>query len=162
MHSYILSSHSYGLDNIAHFYDVAFTEEEQRMNELIDSHLQLPTKLKPYFVAASEALVAKLRSEKTFEGITVTSSGFYAPQGRRLRLALATNELNEKLGSFDYNDLKVNNFEMESSALFFLGKALGPQVTTICLGIANRQNQQFSKGYATEMDELIQYVLERI
>lgn len=162
VHSYILSSHSYGLDNIAHFYDVAFSAEEQRMNELIDTHLQLPSKLKPYFVSASEELVAKLRSEKTFEGITVTSSGFYAPQGRRLRLALATNQLNEKLGSFDYNGLKVNNFEMESSALFFLGKALGHQVTTICLGIANRPNQQFSKGYATEMDELIQYVLEKI
>lgn len=162
VHSFILSSHSYGLDNIAHFYDVDFTAEEKDLNDKIDAHLDLPAKLKPYFISADESLVAKLRSEKTFEGITVTSSGFYAPQGRKLRLGLSTTDLNEKLGEFRHNGLKVNNFEMESSALFFLGKALGHKATTICLGIANRPNQQFSKGYAKEMDELIQYVLERI
>ncbi|MFN5416721.1 MAG: nucleoside phosphorylase [Flavobacteriia bacterium] len=162
VHSYILSSHSYGLDNIAHFYDVDFTTEEKAINGKIDAHLALPEKLKPYFISADESLVAKLRSEKTFEGITVTSSGFYAPQGRKLRLDLATTDLNERLGEFNHNGLKVNNFEMESSALFFLGKALGHKATTICLGIANRPNQQFSKGYAKEMNELIEYVLERI
>lgn len=162
VHSYILSSHSYGLDNIAHFYDVDFTAEEKELNDKIDAHLDLPAKLKPYFISADESLVAKFRSEKTFEGITVTSSGFYAPQGRKLRLGLSTTDLNEKLGEFRHNGLKVNNFEMESSALFFLGKALGHKATTICLGIANRPNQQFSKGYAKEMDELIQYVLDRI
>lgn len=162
VHSYILSSHAYGLDNIAHFYDVQLSAEEQEMNDLLDRHLQLPAKIKPYFVSADESLLAKMRSDKTFEGITVTSSGFYAPQGRKLRLELATNQLNEKLGSFKHEGLKVNNFEMESSALFFLGKALGHKATTICLGIANRPNMQFSKGYAKEMDELILYVLDRI
>lgn len=162
VHSYILSAHAYGLDNIAHFYEADLSEEEQKMNDLLDQHLQLPAKIKPYFVSADESLVDKLRSDKTFEGITVTSSGFYAPQGRKLRLDLATNQLNEKLGSFNHQGLKVNNFEMESSALFFLGKALGHKATTICLGIANRPNMQFSKGYAKEMDELIAYVLDRI
>ncbi len=162
VHSYILSAHAYGLDNIAHFYEATLSSEEEQLNELLDEHLQLPVKIKPYFVSADEGLLAKMRSEKTFEGITVTSSGFYAPQGRKLRLSLATEQLNEKLGSFRHKDLKVNNFEMESSALFFLGKALGHKATTICLGIANRPNQQFSKGYAKEMDELILYVLDRI
>jgi uridine phosphorylase len=162
VHSYILSSHSYGLDNIAHFYDVDFSQEEKEMNDKIDAYLGLPEKIKPYFVSANEELVSKLRSEKTFEGITVTSSGFYAPQGRKLRLDLSTTDLNEKLGEFNSNGLKVNNFEMESSALFFLGKALGHKATTICLGIANRPNQEFSKGYAKEMNDLILYVLDRI
>lgn len=162
VHSYILSSHAYGLDNIAHFYDAPFSEKEQELNTLIDKHLNLPEKIKPYFVAANESLLSKMRSEKTHEGITVTSSGFYAPQGRKLRLNLATNQLNEKLGSFSHNGLKVNNFEMESSALFFLAKALGHRATTICLGIANRPNMQFSKGYGKEMNELIEYVLDRI
>jgi uridine phosphorylase len=162
VHSYILSSHAYGLDNIAHFYDVEFSQEEKEMNDKIDTYLAFPEKIKPYFVSANEELVSKLRSEKTFEGITVTSSGFYAPQGRKLRLGLSTTDLNEKLGEFNSNGLKVNNFEMESSALFFLGKALGHKATTICLGIANRPNQQFSKGYAKEMNDLILYVLDRI
>ncbi|MBI2259658.1 MAG: nucleoside phosphorylase [Flavobacteriia bacterium] len=162
VHSYILSTHAYGLDNIAHFYPADFTEEEKKLNDLLDSYLQLPEKIKPYFVSASEELINKLNSEKTFKGITVTSSGFYAPQGRSLRLGLASENLNENLALFNYNGLKVNNFEMESSALFFLGKNLGHKVCTICLGIANRPNREFSKGYSKEMNELIQYVLERI
>jgi uridine phosphorylase len=162
IHSYILSAHAYGLDNIAHFYDVPFSAFEMEINGLIDKHLVLPAKLKPYFISADETMVSKLRSDKTFEGITVTSSGFYAPQGRKLRLDLSTIDLNEKLGEFNHNDLKVNNFEMESSALFFLGKALGHKATTICLGIANRPNQTFSKGYGEEMNGLIEYVLDRI
>ncbi|TNE54575.1 MAG: phosphorylase [Bacteroidetes bacterium] len=162
VHSYILSSHAYGLDNIAHFYDVSFSAQEQQLNDLLDTHLGLPEKIKPYFISASEDLVSKLRSEKTTEGITVTSSGFYAPQGRQLRLKLATSQLNEKLGDFNHQGLRVNNFEMESSALFFLGKALGHRATTICLGIANRPNGEFSKGYGKEMNELIEYVLDRI
>jgi uridine phosphorylase len=162
VHSYLLSSHAYGLDNIAHFYDVKFSEEEENLNAIIDKHLDLPTKIKPYFISANKELLTKMRSEKTFEGITVTSSGFYAPQGRKLRLPLATENLNEKLGDFNFNGLKINNFEMESSALFFLSKALGHKATTICLGIANRPKMEFSKGYTNEMNELIVYVLDRI
>lgn len=162
VHSYILSSFAYGLDNIAHFYNVSFSEEEKLLNKLLNDHLKLPDKIQPYCISANQELVTALRSEKTFEGITVTSSGFYAPQGRKLRLGLATENLNEKLGDFNCDGLKINNFEMESSALFFLAKALGHRATTICLGIANRPKQEFSKGYTQEMNDLIQYVLDRI
>lgn len=162
VHSYILSSYAYGLDNIAHFYPSNYSQAEIEIGNALSKHLALPAAIQPYFVEASKELLQKLRSEKTFEGITVTSSGFYAPQGRSLRLGLATEQLNEKLGSFSHNGLKVNNFEMESSALFFLGRSMGHKATTICLGIANRPNMQFSKGYAKEMDELIVYVLDKI
>ena len=162
VHSYILSSHAYGLDNIAHFYPAKYSSEELEIGSALSAHLNLPSAIQPYFVSASEELLQKLSSNRTFNGITVTSSGFYAPQGRKLRLGLATDLLNEKLGSFSHDGLKVNNFEMESSALFFLGRSMGHKATTICLGIANRPNMLFSKGYATEMDELIEYVLDRI
>jgi hypothetical protein len=51
---------------------------------------------------------------------------------------------------------------MESSALFSLGRAMGHECATICLGVANRPNMIFSKGYITEMRGLISYVLDRI
>ena len=70
--------------------------------------------------------------------------------------------MNEKLTSFRFLDYKVTNFEMESSALFALGKGLGHHCATICLGVANRPNNEFTKGFAKEMNELIVYVLERI
>lgn len=162
VHAYILSTHAFGLDNIAHFYDVSFTDEELKINESLMNQLNLPPKIQPYTISADENLVNALRSELTHEGITVTSSGFYAPQGRKLRLPLATQNLNENLTDFRFDNRKVTNFEMESSALFVLGKNLGHACATICLGVANRPNQQFSKGYESEMKELVQYVLDRI
>lgn len=162
VHSYILSTHAFGLDNIPHFYDVSFSEAEMELNAALMDHLQLPAKIQPYTTAADEALVQALQSEQTTQGITITSSGFYAPQGRRLRLPLATTDLNERLTSFRKGNQKVTNFEMESSALFVLGKNLGHQCATICLGVANRPNLQFSEGYEAEMKALITYVLDRI
>jgi len=162
VHSYILSTHAYGLDNVAHFYDIDFTENEKALNDSISDHLKLPEGINTYISEASHSLFNKLSSEKTKEGITVTSSGFYGPQGRQLRLKNRTSELNEKLTSFQSGDHRITNFEMESSALFSLGKALGHDCATICLGIANRPNKQFSAGYKDDMLGLIEYVLDRI
>lgn len=162
VHAYILSSHAFGLDNVAHFYDIPRDANDEVIGNALQAHLELPDKIQPYLTAANPTLFNQLSSEKTFAGITVTSSGFYAPQGRRLRLPLATTDLNERLSSFRHEQLKVINFEMESSALFALGKNLGHQCTTICLGIANRPNQEFSSGYEHEMEELVKYVLDRI
>lgn len=162
VHSYILSTHAYGLDNVAHYYDIPFTTEEHDLNLAITRAIELPGPINTYLVAASEQLVNTLTSEKTVRGITVTSSGFYGPQGRQLRLPNLTNGLNEQLTAFQHGDLRITNFEMESSALFALGKALGHECATICLGIANRPNKEFSKDYSADMMQLIEYVLERI
>jgi uridine phosphorylase len=162
VHSYILSSHAFGLDNVAHFYPIEFSSEEIAINKALTNHLNFPTTIQPYCSKASEKLLAKLRSEKTHEGITVTSSGFYGPQGRSLRLGLKNNQINERLEDFSFENLKVMNFEMESSAIFALANAMGHEAVTICLGVANRPRMEFSKGFDKEMNELIQYVLDRI
>lgn len=162
VHSYILSTHAYGLDNVAHFYEVPFTDQENELNEVISEHIQLPNKIQTYITEASHEIVDLLSSEKTENGITVTSSGFYGPQGRQLRLKNRTAHLNERLSSFQHNSHRITNFEMESSALFSLGRALGHECGTICLGIANRPNKEFSSGYNDAMKGLIQYVLDRV
>lgn len=162
VHSFILSTHAYGLDNVAHFYEIEFSQEEKTLNKAITDHIGLPEGVHTYTSKASEGLFNKLSSDKTKEGITVTSSGFYGPQGRQLRLKNRTSELNDKLSSFNSDKHRITNFEMESSALFSLGKALGHECATICLGIANRPNKEFSAGYNDDMLELIEYVLERI
>ena len=162
LHSYILSTHAFGLDNVAHFYSIQFTDEEKSICSKINEHIQLPSTIQPYLSEASKELTQRLTSDKTYKGITVTSSGFYGPQGRQLRIKNAVEGLNEKLTSFRFNDYRITNFEMESSAIFALGKAMGHSCATICLGVANRPNMQFSKGFETEMKDLITYVLDRI
>lgn len=162
VHSYILSTHALGLDNVAHYYDIPFTDEEAALNNAINQSVQLPKAIKTYLAKASENLTNLLRSEQTVEGITITSSGFYGPQGRQLRLQNRTQGLNDQLTAFAYKDMRITNFEMESSALFALGKALGHECATICLGIANRPKKDFSKDYSQYMLKLIEYVLDRI
>lgn len=162
VHSYILSTHAYGLDNVAHFYEIPFTEEEKALQQAITDHIQLPENVRPYISEAASDIVNRLNSEKTENGITITSSGFYGPQGRQLRLKNRTAHLNDRLSSFQHETHRITNFEMESSALFSLGKALGHECGTICLGIANRPNKEFSSGYQDAMLGLIEYVLERV
>jgi uridine phosphorylase len=162
VHSYILSKHALGFDNVAHFYDIDFSEDEREFNLKISEHLELPKTIQTYFASADENSFNRLFSEKTKSGITVTSSGFYGPQGRTLRIPTHLENIHLKLGSFQKDGQRVMNFEMESSALFALGKQLGHKCTTICLGVANRPNLQFSKGYENEMKGLIEYTLDRI
>lgn len=162
LHTYILSEHAIGLDNIAHFYQIPYSESEQQNSVLLNQQLGLPENVVPYFIDATPHLVNRLSSEKTISGVTITSSGFYGPQGRELRAKKRVQNMNEQIENTTIAGKKIVNFEMESSAIFALSKALGHSATTICLGVANRPNQAFSKGFNLEMNELIQYVLERI
>jgi uridine phosphorylase len=162
VHSFILSTHAVGLDNVAHFYEVGFTDEEGMILSDFNDQTNLPSDIRPYVVTADQELTNTLVSTRTHEGITVTSSGFYGPQGRQLRLKAYSADLNEQLTKFRSGERVVTNFEMESSTLFALGRALGHRCATICLGVANRPKQEFSKGYSSEMLSLIQYVLDRV
>jgi len=162
VHSYILSSHACGFDNVAHFYKINFSAFELDLAQKINKFLDFPKSIQTYFSSANEDLVSRLSSKDTHIGITVTSSGFYGPQGRTLRIPTHTKDIHLLLAKFREKDLKILNFEMESSALFALGKELGHKCGTICLGIANRPNLEFSSDSKAEMQKLISYTLERI
>lgn len=162
IHSYVLSDYALGLDNIGHFYSLDYTDEEKDLLKSIKDYSIFPKYIIPYIKKASSTFVEKFETENTIKGITVTSSGFYGPQGRALRLSTNTSDLHKKLERFKYYDHRFVNFEMESSALFALGTALGHSCATICLGIANRPAKQFSSDYSSHMKELIQHVLERL
>lgn len=162
LHTFVLSTHALGLDNIAHFYPINFSSEEQLLLSEIQSQVHFPRGVVPYLSAAHPALIEKLNSPKVKKGITVTSSGFYGPQGRSLRLASQMPNIHLALEKFKHEGQQIVNFEMESSAIFAMGKALGHHCTSICLGVANRPKEIFSQGIDEAMNELIVYVLDRI
>ena len=161
IHSYILSNYALGLDNVGHYYKLNYTNSEQELLKSIQKCSLFPEHITPYLKKASPNFLKKFETEKTIKGITVTSSGFYGPQGRALRLPTHTADLHEKLGGFKHREHRFVNFEMESSALYALGSALGHSCATICLGIANRPAKEFSSNYSIQMKELIQHALER-
>lgn len=158
--SFLASSFGLGLDNIAHFYE---SEEiiEQEMSSKYKQHANWPENLSnPYIVKASDNLLSLFPDVK--KGITATAPGFYGPQGRTLRLNPYITNLHEKMESFNYKENRITNFEMETSALYYLGKSLGHNTLTICAIIANRLTKEYSKDYKKTVEKMIDLVLKRI
>lgn len=160
--SYILSEYALGLDNVAWFYEIKNSIEEERILGEVVNKIDFPPKVHPYLFAADKTLLDTLSSKSTTTGITITASGFYGPQGRELRLPLAKKNLRNELENLILTSNNLENFEMESSALYALSRGLGHKAVTICLGIANRPTGDFLSEYSLQMDELIEYVLKRI
>lgn len=159
---FLLSTHGLGFDGLLNFYDVAQTEESEALVNAFIKHTNWKTNLaRPYLFAGSQTLISKLE-KGMHTGITATAPGFYAPQGRELRLNTAMKNLNEQLTSFNYKGQRITNFEMETSALFGLGGALGHHCATVCAIIGNRVSMQFSKDYKKTVDKLVDTVLERL
>ena len=94
-------------------------------------------------------------------GFTISAVGFYAPQGRMVRLKLADLDLNEKIESFRYRGRPVTNFEMESGCLQGMAKLLGHKAMTVCCIIAERRANNANTDYKPRVKELIETVLDR-
>jgi len=159
----LLSTHGMGLDTVTGFYAAQFSDEEIALAKAFSDHVSWPDNLpKPYFVEAGAELLARLDGEDMHRGITATAGGFYGPQGRTLRLPLRIPNLNESLNTFRYENHRITNFEMETSALYALSAMLGHQASTVCAIIANRFSKSFSKDYHPTVNRMITTVLERL
>ncbi len=160
--SFLLSEKAMGFDGLMHFYTQSLNVNEKEIADAFCKHANWNDSLaKPYVVSASKLLSDRL-SKGTRSGITATASGFYAPQGRVLRLQPEMPNYPETLSSFSYNELKVTNFEMETSALYGLSKALGHHACTICAIIANRKTKEFSTNPDLPIQRLITHVLNNL
>ena len=158
--SFLASSFGVGFDNLAHFYaDDKMLNQEMSLQYL--RHANWPKNLsEPYFVKASEELSNQFSDLR--QGITATAPGFYGPQGRSLRVAPSICDLHEKMQTFSFGSHQITNFEMETSALYFLGQSLGHNTLTICAIIGNRLTQDYSKDYKKTVEKMADLVLKRI
>ena len=160
--SFLMSEYGLGLDGMLHFYKASKDVCDQEMAAAFIQHSQWAENLpQPYFVKSSQKLMKKL-GDGFQKGITATAPGFYGPQGRKIRLELAYPDINDKLETFRYNNLRICNLEMETSALYGLGAMLGHETLTVCVLIANRVSKQFSLDYKKPVRELVGKVLERM
>lgn len=162
VNDFIVSEYALGMDGLLNFYEYKFKNDEQHLlNEFYAQTNYSRTLAQPYFIKSSENL-HHLFSSYCHSGITATASGFYGPQGRKLRIDLKEPSINEKLHNFNVNNLKVNNFEMETSAIYGLSSILGHNACTVCVAIANRFTKEFSKDYHTPLNNLIDLVLQKL
>lgn len=162
VNDFVLSEYALGLDGLMNFYNIDYTKEENNILEafLLQSNYSKHLN-QPYIVKGSDKL-HQLFSPHCHSGITATASGFYGPQGRELRLELKEPLLNDKLHDFNVDGLKVNNFEMETSAIYGLSRLLGHNAITVCVAVANRYTKSFTKDYHPAMNKLIDLVLEKL
>ena len=158
----VATRYAIGLDGLLYFYEKNKEVNEIAMRDAFIEQMDYPTDLpKPYIVEGSKELFERL-AQDYYQGVTATAPGFYGPQGRTLRMHLAYPEINHKMENFEYQGRRVCNFEMESSALYGLGKMMGHNCLTVCVAIANRVTEQFATDYHPYMKELIQNTLERL
>ena len=158
----ILSRISVGLDGLLNFYEGSEAVCDREMERAFVEHTGWNSRLAtPYFVRCSDYL-AELFAPDTVEGMTASAPGFYAPQGRYLRLAPADRRLNEKIESFEYGGHRFTNFEMEGSALAGLSRLMGHDAVTICTVIAQRVALESDTDYRPFVDKMIATCLEKL
>ena len=161
--TFLVSQKSIGFDGVLAFYHDRDKISDLGFEKAFVDFVGYPKKAAvPYVVAANPELVDRIAKDDMMRGCTIASNGFYGPQGRVLRANIADPDQNKKVESFEYNNLRICNFEMESSALAGLASLLGHRAMTCCMVIANRYAQEMNTEYKNSIDTLIQKVLDRI
>ncbi len=158
----ILSHTSVGFDGVIHFYEGGENICDKRAEGAFMEFMKWGDRLAtPYFVESDKELV-ELFSDFTRAGITISANGFYAPQGRYVRLKPIFNDMITTLEAFEWQGLKITNFEMEGSALASLARMMGHRATTICTIIAQRAKLDACPDYAPFVERMIKNTLERL
>ncbi|MFW9602255.1 MAG: nucleoside phosphorylase [Prevotella sp.] len=161
--TYIASIKSIGFDGLLNFYAGRNEVCDLKLEEAFKKHMDWnPLLCAPYVIDADNELLDRVASTDMVRGITIACGGFFGPQGRELRIPLADPDQNEMVESFEYNGMRITNFEMESSAVAGLSALMGHKALTCCMVIANRRAKQANTGYKNTIDGLIKIVLERI
>jgi uridine phosphorylase len=158
----VVSTFGIGLDNLLHYYKHEYNAEERFILNDFENHTLLHGRpVQPYIAEGSIQLRNRF-TENFIHGITVTCPGFFAPQGRRIRLPLTFPNLVDNLAGFNSGSHRITNFEMETAAIYGLGKLLGHQCISISNIINNRQTKHFSKNPAAAVSRMIEVSLEII
>ena len=161
--SCVLAETAIGFDGLLHFYEGYDWILDNALSDVLTMHLEWPDTLSyPYAVNANKELVELFGRENFIKGITVSAPGFYAPQGRKLRLETFDSEMNDKLAGFEFRGRTISNYEMESSAIYGLSALLGHKALTLCLVIGNRVTGEFVQDYKPLMKDLALRVLKAI
>ena len=166
--TFVASVKSIGFDGLLNYYAGRNEVCDLELEKAFTQHMNwCPQKGAPYVATANPSLIEQVAGKEMLRGITIACGGFYGPQGRQVRLKIQDPNQNEKVESFRYttpegNELKICNFEMESSALAGLAALLGHRAMTCCMVIANRYAKEMNTEYKNSIDNLIQLVLDRI
>lgn len=160
---FVIAEKGIGFDGILNFYEdrdkVCDLKFQKEFCEFVNWN---PLWATPYVVDADSSLVERIGKDDMTKGFTIASVGFYAPQGREVRLKLKDPHLVENIEKFRYENRPITNFEMESACLQGMARMLGHKAMTVCCIIAQRREEDANTKYKNSVDELVKIVLDRI
>lgn len=160
--SFLMSSHGLDLNGMLSSYKIQGIRNKG-FESAFCMHTQWNNdRAQPVLVDNSKTLEGQLFEDQILKGVTATCGGFYGPQGRMLRLEPKDSVFRDKLQSFCFENLRITNFEMETSAIYGLSKLLGHQACSMNAILANRANGTFSKTPEKTIDQLIKYTLNKL
>ena len=157
----IFSSLAFGFDTVLRFYPCTYTAREQQFASALNAHFSGELAIMPYAVGADPSL-QRLFGTIASSGIIVTTSGFYAPSGRSLRLAPRIGNFVERLAAFAFKGQKVLNMDMETAAIYGLGRVLNMACGSISLVVTNRPQRTVVQAPEAAMKHLAQQVVEKL
>lgn len=157
---FVASTHGLGIDNLLNFYRHEKNEEETQLLQSFITHVQMQGQVSAPYITGASGKLLKHFAQGFHNGITVTCPGFYGPQGRVLRLGIRNPQLIERLTDFRFGQHRITNFEMETSAIYGLGKLLGHHCMALNVIVANRIKKEFSKDGKAAVENLIRRFLE--
>jgi uridine phosphorylase len=158
--SFVASTHGLGIDNLLNFYRHEQNEEEKQLLHSFVTHTQMHGQMSYPYISSASASLIKHYVQDFHHGITVTCPGFYGPQGRVLRLGVKYPQLIDRLIDFRFGQYRISNFEMETSAIYGLGKLLGHHCLALNAIVADRVRKEFSKDGKAAVEKLIVKALE--
>lgn len=158
----VISSMAFGLSNLMAFYQYDFSAiEKSAMNHFRKKYPKAFEKI-TFFAAEGNPKLIQHFSPIGTMGHTLTCTGFYAPQGRALNGTLTYPSLFNKISDLKINQIPIKTLEMETAAIYGLGKVLGHRCCSISLVVAQRATQKFSKSMNKSLDIMIKKSLEKI
>ena len=160
--SIVMSQYGLGLDNMLRSYLIDDIAEKSIEDAFINQTNWDLKKGRPYVVRGSKSLEKRFDSARIHKGFTGTAGGFYGPQGRVLRLGIQDPGLNAKMDQFEFEGIKMTNLEMETAAIYGLGKLMGHECLSLNAIIANRALGTFSADPYKTVDSLIEYALNKL
>ena len=153
---------SLGFDGLLSYYAGRDSVCDLALEKAFEEHASWYSKLPaPYFVNASQELFDHFK-DSVREGITIAAPGFYAPQGRHVRIEPHDLKLNEKIEAFEFEGRRITNFEMEGSALAGLAALMGHRAATICTIIAQRVAKDACTDYKPFVRKMIEMALNKL
>lgn len=159
----IVSEISIGFDGVLNWYAGRDSVADLDFERALTSYIGYPKKAAdPYVVRADEELAKRICGDDMVMGATISAVGFYGPQGREIRLPIASPLINQRIESFEYDGKRITNYEMESAPLAGFSRLLGHKAVTVCSVVANRVALNSNPNYKDAIKDLIVKVLDRI